>query len=71
MTNLETGESYRFTYLNMWTRQRSDLHRSVRCQRMLDWLDGALPIGEPDIVTDPGMMFGSAEFTCYELDVTA
>lgn len=69
MTDIDTGRSHRFTY-------RSPILRSgdPMFERMLAWLDGALPLGEPETVTDPGMMFGSALLALYELrplDVTA
>jgi hypothetical protein len=66
LTDVETGESWRFTYFSTWPHDK-------HYQRMLDWPDGALPIGEPQIITDPDTMFGSAEFRLYELrplDVT-
>ena len=43
-------------------------------QRMIDWLDGALPLGESETVVDADMMFGAALLSLYELrplDVTA
>jgi hypothetical protein len=66
MTDIDTGESWRFTYLSTWVRPGDATY-----ERMLDFLDGALPIGEPQIITDPQMYFGHAEFRLYELDVTA
>jgi len=68
-THLDTGESHRFTYLSTGVRPGDPLY-----QRMLVYLDGALPIGEPQTITDPDMIFGSAELRHYELrplDVTA
>jgi hypothetical protein len=69
LTDIDTGESWRFTYLSTWVRNTGQIY-----QRVLDWLDGALPVGDPQIITDPDMMFGHAEFRLYELrplDVTA
>jgi hypothetical protein len=43
-------------------------------QHVIDWLDGALPLGEPETVADPDMMDGHGELRLYELrplDVTA
>jgi hypothetical protein len=36
-------------------------------QRMIDYLDDALLVGVPQIITDPDMMFGSAVFALHEL----
>ncbi len=43
-------------------------------QRMLDFLDGALPVSEAEVVVDADMMDGHAVFTTFEvrpLDVSA
>lgn len=69
MTNIDTGQSWRFTYRSAGLRSGDPMY-----DRMIDWLDGALPLGEPETVIDPDMMFGQAELTEYELrslDVTA
>jgi len=69
LTDVETGESWKFTYLSRWV-QPGDR----RYQQMLDFVGGALPIGEPQTITDPDMMFGASILTLHELrpmDVTA
>lgn len=67
LTNLDTGESQRFTYLSTSVKPQDGTF-----ERMTDYLGGALPLGEPQTIPDAEMMFGSAEFTVYELlDVAA
>ena len=70
LTSLDGDQdSWRFTYCSPILRPGDPLY-----QRMLDFLNGALPIGEPEIVTDPEMMFGQAVLTLFELrplDLTA
>ena len=69
LTDVDTGESWKFTYLSRWV-QPGD----AKYEQMLDFVDGALSIGEPETITDPEMMFGQAILTLHELrplDVTA
>lgn len=70
LTDLDgDGHAWRFTYLSTLVQPQDKLYL-----RMLEWLDGALPIGEPQIITDPDMMFGAALLSLHELrplDVTA
>lgn len=69
LTDLDTGESQRFTYLAAGVRTQSKWY-----QQMLDYVGGALPIGESRIIIDPEMMHGQAKYTLHELrplDVTA
>jgi hypothetical protein len=70
LTALDGDEdSWRFTYCSPLLRLGDPPY-----QQMLDFLNGALPLGEPQTVTDPEMMFGQALLTLFELrplDVTA
>jgi len=63
------GHSWRFTYRSPEVRPSDPIYR-----RMLDFLGGALSLGEPETISDPGMMFGEAVLTLYEprpMDMTA
>jgi hypothetical protein len=66
MTNIETGQSWRFTYSSPGLRSGDPMY-----ERMIEWLDGALPISEPETTADPEMMDGRGELRLYELRPTA
>lgn len=60
LTHLDTGESWRFVY-----RTKLPVPEPVSV-RVREWLDGAAPVGEVQIATDPAMMFGTGELTLWE-----
>ena len=61
LTDLDTGASWRFAYRSTALKTASPPH-----QRLLEWLDGAAPVGNAEMKSDPQMMFGTAELTLWE-----
>ncbi|CAN5578460.1 hypothetical protein BH09ACT8_BH09ACT8_27110 [soil metagenome] len=61
LTDLDTGTTWRFVYRSTVLKTSSPKH-----QRMLDWLDGAAPVGDVQLATDPDMVFGAGEMTLWE-----
>ena len=61
LTDTETGASWRYVYRSAALRTDDDMFQPV-----LTWLNGAAPIGDAQIATDPEMMFGAAELTLWD-----
>lgn len=61
LTDLDTGESWRFVYRSTILDTASPEHRQA-----MEWLDGAESIGEVRLADDPDMMFGTGEMTLWE-----
>lgn len=61
LTDAETGESWRYVYRSTLLRTDSEKFRPV-----LEWLDGATPIGNAHVAADPDLMYGTGELTLWE-----
>lgn len=61
LTDLDSGSSWRFVYRSPHLRPNGSLHRQT-----LEWLDGAVPVGDAQTATDPDMLRGAGELTLWE-----
>lgn len=61
LTNLEGGLSWRFVYRSPLV-TKGAMHREI-----IEWLDGAVQIGEAEMHPDARMMHGAGELTLWEM----